>query len=94
MIVFVIPWFVNVIYPDLFFMFCKVAIDLMIEFCYEWMVGVGVLRSFQFCVLEKVCCGIGLLRLFMLPRGIYSLSACIIVSVINLVSKWKLSEGV
>ena len=42
MIVFVIPWFVNVIYPYMFFMFCKVAIDFMIKFCYELMVGVGV----------------------------------------------------
>ena len=42
MIVFVIPWLVNVVYPDLFFVVCNVTIDFMVEFCYEWMVGVGV----------------------------------------------------
>ena len=43
-------------------------------------------RSFLFWILERIWDGMGLLRLLMLPRGMNSLSACMIVSVMNLVS--------
>ena len=91
---FVIPWLVNVVYPDLFLWSAMLLLISWLSSVMSGWLGLESRRSFLFCILVRMCCGIGLLRLFMLPRGIYSLSACIIVSVINLVSRWILSEGV
>ena len=48
--------------------------------------GFEFLSSFLLRILVRIWGGIGLLRLFILPRGMKSLSACMIVSVMNLVS--------
>ena len=65
-------------------MFGQVVVYFSVEFCNVWVVRVGVSEVVS--ILERIWGGIGLLRLLMLPRGMNSLSACMIVSVMNLVS--------
>ena len=60
----------------------------------EGWLGLVSLSWFLLQILESMCCGIGLFLWLMFPRGMNSLSAWMIVSVMKEVSWWMLSEGV
>ena len=78
-----------------FFVVCNVTIDFMVEFCYEWMVGVGVSEVISVLYFgEDVLWDWFIAFIYVATWYIYCLSACIIVSVIYLVSRWILLEGV
>ena len=59
----------------------------------EGWLGLVSLSWFLLRILESMCCGIGLFLWLMFPRGMNSLSALMIVSVMKVVSWWMLSEG-
>ena len=35
LVVFIVPWCIHMVYPDLLFMFCDVCVYFLVELCYE-----------------------------------------------------------